>query len=170
MSNPTLIENIVYSEDFANLKETSLRCEEQGQEWHWQGRMVVRGSIKWVEIRSNHELTQDGVVIRRGIVQDITALKKTEKESDARYQSLVERLPLAVVIQNEKNILYANAQATMTLGSKDKNELLGSDVLRFLEADGIEEDSPLPLAWRNLPAAMVEKKCLRRDGKFVDVE
>lgn len=170
MGDPTLMENIVYSEDFANLKETSSRCAEQGLEWHWQGRMVVRGSIKWVEIRSNHELTQDGVVIRRGIVQDITALKETEKESDARYQSLVERLPLAVVIQNEKTIVYANAQATITLGVKEKKDLLGSDVLRFLEADGMEEDSPPPLAWNNLPAAMVEKKCLRRDGKFVDVE
>src|SRR5688572_21290071 len=72
MRDATLMDNIVHQEDVADLAATSARAEQAGSEWNWQGRMMVKGRVKWVDIRSNHTLNADGSVVRRGIIQDIT--------------------------------------------------------------------------------------------------
>src|SRR5687768_15815767 len=64
--------SIVHEEDLLYLKDTALQSREEGVEWHWQGRVRVNGKVKWVEFRSNHEVQPDGVILRRGIIQDIT--------------------------------------------------------------------------------------------------
>src|SRR5687767_8040898 len=71
MSDSALLETIIHNEDINNLRETSATCEKSGSEWNWQGRMWIRGKLRWMEIRSNHELKADKNIIRRGIIQDI---------------------------------------------------------------------------------------------------
>ena len=115
MRDSALLESLIHKEDLEDLRQTSAVCEAAGTEWNWQGRMLVHGIVKWVEIRSNHERKDDGTVIRRGIIQDITERKETAKESEVRYQSLVEHLPIAVIIHKEGTIVFANSQAHVSL-------------------------------------------------------
>ena len=112
MRDSTLMESLIHKEDIEDLWQTSAVSENAGIEWNWQGRMLVHGLVKWMEIRSNHEVKDDGTIIRRGIIQDITERKETAKESEVRYQSLVEHLPIGVIIHKEGTIVFANAQAT----------------------------------------------------------
>ena len=171
MRDATLMESIVHREDINNLEVTSAKSVKAGQEWNWQGRMHVRDKVKWVEIRSNHELRDDGTIIRRGIIQDITERKETTKESEIRYQSLVERLPIGVVIHKEGRLVFANAQAHVILGANKTRSLIGTDVLNFVDP----EHSHRIIGWmkdvsRRLPGAMVEQKYKRLDNKTIDVE
>src|SRR4051812_20753025 len=61
-----VLDNIIHEDDLHYLKDTATESRDRGSEWHWQGRVRVRGEIKWVEFRSNHEVQADGVIIRRG--------------------------------------------------------------------------------------------------------
>lgn len=171
MRDSTLMESLVHKDDIDDLKQTSAVCEVSGTEWNWQGRMLVRGLVKWVEIRSNHEVRDDGTIIRRGIIQDITERKETAKESELRYQSLVEHLPIGVIIHKEGTVVFANAQAHAILCGDGKGSLIGTDMLHFVKA----EHHPYVIRSMRVvkdeaPEAMVEQKYLRIDGEEIDVE
>jgi PAS domain S-box-containing protein len=166
-----VLDDIIHEDDLHYLKDTATESRDRGSEWHWQGRVRVREKVKWVEFRSNHETHADGVIIRRGIIQDITERKETLKESELRYQSLVEKLPIGIVIHNKGNLVFANAQAYSIFGVKASKSLIGKNVLDF-----VHPDYRLKIAERmkevdaGVPVPMMEQKYLRTDGKIVDVE
>jgi PAS domain S-box-containing protein len=170
MQDHAALDAIIFEDDLPYLKETAIASRENEAEWHWQGRVNIRGEIKWVEFRSNHERTPDGTVIRRGIIQDITERKETERESEVRYQALVERLPIGIAIHQKGKVVFANMQAHLIMGAKPK-ELFGTNVVDFVHpeyreivARRMQEMS----AGRSAP--MMEEKYIRLDGKIVDVE
>ncbi len=69
---------------------------------------------------------------------DITKRKKVEeslKESEESYRSLVELSPVAIYIQIEGRIVYANPTGAQLLGAQLPEELYGSGVLDFLHPD-----------------------------------
>jgi len=171
MRDAALMDAIVHPEDLENLEATSAKCEKTAVEWNWQGRMLVHGQVKWVEIRSNHELKTDGTIIRRGIIQDITARKETAKESELRYQSLIERLPIGVVIHKQGKLVFANAHAHAILGADKTRSLIGTDVLNFVDPEYHQRIiRRMKEVAGGLPGVMVEQKYIRLDGKVIDVE
>jgi PAS domain S-box-containing protein len=171
MRDATLMDNIVHQEDVADLAATSARAEQAGSEWNWQGRMIVKGKVKWVEIRSNHTLNPNGSILRRGIIQDITERKETAKESELRYQALVERLPIGVAIYRRGKLLFANTQAHVILGAHKSQNLIGTDVLNFVEPEHHQRIiRRMKEVAEGLPGAMVEQKYIRLDGTLIDVE
>ena len=171
MRDATLMDSIVHHEDVADLTTTSARAEQAGSEWNWQGRMIVRGKVRWVEIRSNHTLNDDGSIHRRGLIQDITERKETAKESELRYQALVERLPIGVAVYRRGKLLFANTQAHLILGADKSQNLIGTDVLNFVEPEHHQRIiRRMKEVAEGLPGAMVEQKYIRLDGRLVDVE
>lgn len=162
--------SIVHEEDLLYLKDTALQSREEGVEWHWQGRVRVNGKVKWVEFRSNHEVLSDGVILRRGIIQDITERKETHKESEIRYQALVEKLPIGIVIHKQGKLLFANTQAYMILGAKP-HELIGTDIIEFVHPDYREKIlRRMQEVAAGVPAPMMEQQYIRVDGRIADVE
>jgi PAS domain S-box-containing protein len=171
MENSMIMDSIVHEEDIANLIETSTESEREASVWNWQGRMMVRGEVKWVEIRSNHEVRNDGVVLRRGIIQDISERMEMLKESELKYQSLVERLPMGIVIYRQNKLVYANAQAHVILGSEKSKDLIDTDVMKFVHPDFQKRITRrMKEVAAGMPAPMVEQKYVRIDGISVDVE
>src|SRR5690606_27827300 len=98
MNDPAVMENLVHPDDLEYLQETSYESERTGTGWSGQGRMYVRGHQPWIEINSNHESLPDGTIIRRGILQDITERRLSAKESEIRYQLMVRRIPIGIII------------------------------------------------------------------------
>ncbi|HEX6890788.1 MAG TPA: PAS domain-containing protein, partial [Chryseolinea sp.] len=47
MRDAQLMDSIVHQEDVNDLMKTSAHAEQAGAEWNWQGRMIVRGKVKW---------------------------------------------------------------------------------------------------------------------------
>ncbi|MFZ6009649.1 MAG: PAS domain S-box protein [Bacteroidota bacterium] len=163
--------DIIHEDDLLSLQDTSSESRENSAEWYWQGRIRHGENIKWVEFRSNHELRADGVIIRRGIIQDITARRETAKESEVRYQALVERLPIGIVIHSQGKLIFANAQAHLILGAKKSKDLIGTDVLNFVHPDFREKIAKrMKEVASGVPAPMMEQQYVRTDGRIVDVE
>jgi PAS domain S-box-containing protein len=166
-----VLDSIIHEDDLPYLKETATESRERSEEWNWQGRVRLNGRIKWVEFRSNHELQSDGSVLRRGIIQDITQRKETLRESELRYQSLVEKLPIGIVIHQKGKLLFANAQAYAIFGAKHPKNLIGSNVLDFVHPEYRERIAERMLEVQaGVPVPMMEQKYLRSDGRAVDVE
>jgi PAS domain S-box-containing protein len=165
-----VMNSLIHPDDFNSLYDSSTVSHLEGKEWYWHGRMIIRGEERWVEMRSNHEKKADQVIIRRGFIQDVTDRKETDREGELRYQSLVERLPIGIVVHNRGKLVYANAQAHVILGAPQK-ELVGTHVLSFIHPgyrDGIMDR--LKEVASAAPARMVEQKFVRLDGKVIDVE
>jgi PAS domain S-box-containing protein len=171
MQDYKLLDSIIHEDDLPYLKDTAIESHQNQDEWHWQGRIVVDDKIKWVEFRSNHELKPDGTIIRRGIIQDITTRKETAKESEIRYQALVEKLPIGIVIHKQGKLLFANSQAHIILGVKKSKELVDTNVLDFVHPEYKESIiRRIKEIESGVPAPMVEQKFVRKDGRVVDVE
>ncbi len=127
--------------------------------------------LKWCEIRSSHELRDNGTILRRGLIQDITIRKESAKESELRYQSLVERLPIGIVIHRNGKLVYANSNAYHILGARRSEDLMGTDVLNFVHpAQRDRVQRRMKEIEAGVPVPMVEQKYLRTDGTLVDVE
>jgi PAS domain S-box-containing protein len=166
-----VFDSIIHEEDFAYLKDTATESRERSAEWHWQGRVWVDGKIKWVEFRSNHELRPEGTIIRRGIIQDITDRKETIRESEVRYQSLVQKLPIGIVIHQRGKLIFANAQAYAIFGIKNGKSLLGTNVLDFVHPDYRQRiGERMREVEGGVPVPMMEQQYIRSDGRAIDVE
>jgi len=171
MKDARVMDAIVHKEDLASMQETSDVSQRDGKEWNWQGRMIVGDKIIWAEVRSNHEVRADGVIIRRGIIQDITERKESAKETELRYLSLVERLPIGVVIHKAGRLIFANMQAHHILGGERGSNIVGTDVLEFVHPDFQHRISRrMKEVAEGMPAPMVEQKYVRTDGRVIDVE
>jgi len=171
LSDASVLDSIVHHEDLSNLLATSEECIREGRDWVWQGRMWVRGDLIWVEVKSNHEVKVDGTIIRRGLIQDITEQKELARQSEQRYLSLVERLPIGVVIHKYGKLIYANAHAYHILGAVKKEGLIGTDVLNFVHPDFHQRIMRRMKEMADgMPSPMVEQRYVRIDGKVIDVE
>ncbi len=165
------LDAIIHKDDIQNLYETSAVSETSGNEWHWQGRIWVGGSLKWVEFLSNHELRSDGTIIRRGVIQDITMRKQSADESEGRYLDSIQRLPIGIIIHKNGKLLFVNAQAHTILGVQDSKERIGTFVMDFVHPEfhkhivkGMQE------AASGVTGVMEEQKFLRSDGTVIYVE
>lgn len=171
LADPNNLYAIVHDEDLPYLKDSSQYSFLNRTDWHWQGRVQVNGRLKWVEFRSNHETNSQGVALRRGFIQDITARKETHKESELRYQALVEKLPIGIVIHRHGKLVFANAQAHLILGTKGSHDLIGTDVLNFVHPDYRESIvRRMQEVASGVPAPMMEQQYIRMDGRIVEVE
>lgn len=171
LADGRVMDAIVDPRDLADLQETTIQSEQSGRDWNWQGRFIVNGRVKWVEIRSNHERTEESVILRRGLIQDITRRKEIAHEEELRYQSLLERLPVGIVIHKQGKLIFANAQAHQILGASKSMELIGTDVLNFVHPDYHSRIiRRMKEVADGLPGPMVEQKYIRVDGRTIDVE
>lgn len=171
VADASRINGLIHPDDYSSMRESSSRCHQEGREWFWNGRMIVDGEERWMEVRSNHE-KRDGVIIRRGVIQDVTDRKEVIREGELRYQALVERLPIGIVVHNHGKIVFANAQAQVILGGADgKANIVGTHVLNYVHPDyrdGILDR--LKEVASVAPARMMEQKYVRMDGRVIDVE
>jgi PAS domain S-box-containing protein len=166
-----VLDAIVHKDDIQNLRETSTVSENSGNEWHWQGRIWVRGNLRWMDFRSSHKLRSDSTVVRSGIIQDITTRKQSADESEERYLDSIQRLPIGIIIHQQGKLLFINAQALAILGILDSKDRIGTFVMDFVHPEfhqhivkGMKE------AAKGVTGVMEEQKFLRSDGSVVHVE
>lgn len=171
MNDPGVMERLVHPDDLEYLQQTSYESEQTGKGWSWQGRMFVRGHQRWIEINSNHEELSDGTIIRRGILQDITERRLSAKESEIRYQLMVRRIPIGIIILDNDEIVFANDMAMQIFGAQRAREL--NDAGRYFFVPEAEREAMvrrMESVRDGIPSNAVERKFVRLDGTEVDVE
>jgi PAS domain S-box-containing protein len=99
-------------------------------------------------------------------------IQKQLKESEERYRSLVELSPDAIVVHREGRFIYVNPAAVELWGASNSRDLLGKSILDVVHPDYHNHVREQIDYIQNLqkPTTLAEQKCLRLDGKQLDVE
>lgn len=92
IKNESLLAGCIHPDDLESFKSSSLESDKALKGWHWEGRIIVDGTIKWIEGKSNPAKTKSGNIIRYGMLLDITEKKIAEQ----RFKLTEERLQLAL--------------------------------------------------------------------------
>ena len=98
-------------------------------------------------------------------------LESKIKESEKLYRGLIELSPSAIFIYVDGIIRYVNSAALHLLGAGDKKEVLGKDILLFVDPSyhqAVNERRKEIESGKR--SELVEEKILRLDGTKVDVE
>ncbi len=111
----------------------------------------------------------------RGVLVDISERKNFEvalKESEARYRSLVEQSPDAIVVHENGRVLFANQAAARIYRAKSIDELIGVPVLDFVHPDQREmvKQRILAIAKTGENQPLIKEKHIALDGTEIDVE
>jgi len=137
------------------------------------------------KVRILGELQEQKLVIRRQLaalehqkyatvnaVAERQYAEQALRESEARYRTLVEMSPVAIVVQVAQEICYVNSAMLHLLGAPSSEDMLGRSLLEFFHPNSREAgrqfmDRTLRRGGRLAP---VEATFLRGDGAEVHVE
>lgn len=134
------------------------------------------GTVRWIRDRSFPIKDHNGEVYRlAGIAEDITATKRMAealRNSEARYRSLVELSPNAVLVTCDGIIVYANQACLNLVRASAPSELLKRDFFSLVP----QESRPrfqarladLTATGEALPS--MEERFVRLDGTVIDIE
>lgn len=105
---------------------------------------IVRkdGSIRWIDLYSSDIFTGDHGISSQVYCgcRDITRLIETEKalrNSEKRYQNLVQNLPGCVIVHRDGIILFVNQSGVDMMG-RTLEELIGTRLFEYLPAESID--------------------------------
>lgn len=102
---------------------------------------------------------------------DSLAKQNALRESEERYEHLVELSPDAIIVHTDGEVTFCNTAAAQLVGAASTTELIGQSVFDYVahESHDIMHCRSVQLRNGESPPA-IEFKCLRQDGSFVDVE
>jgi len=134
------------------------------------------GHYVWVEsvIRAIFDDKTGEFIEIYGITRDISRRKKAEdalRESEDRYRKLVEISPDAVILHRDGKIVYLNPAALNLIGALHSDEIIGKNVLDFIQPDfrdAVSINIKKDLGGDRTPP--IELHMLRIDGTSVIVE
>jgi len=106
----------------------------QGLEVRWKKK---DGSKIWVQLSVIAIPDKDGhSVLFDGFVNDITERKEAEqalRESEERYQRLVELSPDAIIVHTEGIISFVNGAGVRLIGAPDAKSIIGQSIFSFID-------------------------------------
>src|SRR6185312_4021399 len=137
------------------------------------------GSMRWIITRSQTFFEGTGLerhaVRTVGAVADISDARNAEqalRDSEARYQTLIDTVPDPVLVHVDGRYVYANPAALQLLRATNADQIVGSDALSIVHPDSREfADERIRRQQRGEPVPRnVEQRWRRLDGTGVDVE
>ena len=171
LDDTSALDNLIHEEDRRFFHESSNHSLKHANEWRWEGRMYLQGKQRWVEASSNHETKPDGTILRRGILQDITARRISAKESEIRYQTMVKQLPIGILVFVDQEVVFTNESAWQVLGSKSSKDLMGR---HYKDLIHLEQRANALRRMNEVndggTAPLNEQVYLRMDGQEIHVE
>ncbi|MBN9654593.1 GGDEF domain-containing protein [Halobacillus sp. GSS1] len=114
--------------------------------------------------------------IKMGSAQTLKLIEEKErqrKESDSRYESVVETSPDSIFLHDkEDRIIYVNRAGMDLLGADKAIELLGQDIKKFLYNESLEDvrERLKTLLSGGYVKGPIERQIKRVDGSIIDVE
>jgi len=118
------------------------------------------------------QLTSDLLARSIRYAKERAKASQSLRESEERYQRLVEHSPDAIIVHTEGRIVFVNGAGIHLLGAASSAELIGQPLMKFVHAAYRESVSKrILLTLRdNIEIPFAEEKFLRLDGEEIDVE
>ncbi len=118
-SNPTAIFDVVHPDDRKDFLQKNAESIHRLSHFQWEGRLLVKGKLKWVRFESVPRLTPPKQVIWTGIVVDITLQKNLEQEMERReaFERLLTRLSSSFVNVTTENCNRIIEEALRKIGT-----------------------------------------------------
>jgi PAS domain S-box-containing protein len=93
-------------------------------------------------------------------------------QSEHRFGTLIEEAPVAIVMEREGRILYANPQLHQMLKVPLETSLIGSDIGDFIDPESLRENARLTMAQEQSGSVPAERemRVIRRDGVPVETQ
>lgn len=99
------------------------------------------------------------------------SVEQSLKESEARWQTLVDMQPHAILMSDANGIIYANAACHTLLGAKNNKDILGRSILDFISAEFHNEMEERQKGIDGSATSnMLEHEIIRLDGQERIVE
>ena len=94
------------------------------------------------------------------------------RESEERYQRLVELSPDAIIVHADSRIVFINTAGMRLLGATNREQLLGLPILNFIHHDFRDsvENRINRLVEEGVEVPFAEEKLIRLDGTLLDAE
>lgn len=135
---------------------------------------LAGGEIRDVEVHS-YPVDIGGRTVLHSLVRDVTERRTAAAalaESEARYRTLAEYLPIAVLAHQNHEVVFANRAAAALFGASDPDALIGMPSIDFVA------DRDLPLAnarvarvqETGIPNPVIELNFKRLDGSEFPAE
>ena len=135
---------------------------------------LASNEVRDVEVFSS-PLTQRGRTLLHSTIFDITKRKQAEKallRSENQFRTLVESAPVAIVIHTGERLAYANNKALEVFGAHDKENLLGQQVLEWIDPSyrDLARKRIRMVSQDKVSLPPMEYQFVRLDGTPFDVE
>lgn len=108
------------------------------------------------------------------VVEDITERRLAEqalRETKDRYQKLVDGSPVAIVVHDGTDILFANRMTAELLGADNLEQIVATPITKFIHPDSQQlAFDIIESAMSGQKTARAEFKFVRLDGELIDIE
>ncbi|MCG2678528.1 MAG: PAS domain S-box protein, partial [Kiritimatiellae bacterium] len=96
--------------------------------WHWEGRFLVCGTMKWLSCVAQPEGRSDGAILWDGMIIDVSDMKRVEhslKQSKQMLQLVLDTIPSAV-FWKDQDLLYlgCNRVFAQDVGLADPKDIV----------------------------------------------
>lgn len=121
-ANPDLAFQAVHPEDQATMRGHNAACLASGEPFFWEGRLLVRGQVRWVRIQSNPTRMADGSTLWEGVMVDISDLKEREldlRRRETELHAIFNDLPVPIAALShdpDPRTLFVNRRYLEVLG------------------------------------------------------
>ncbi|MFN3840822.1 MAG: sensor histidine kinase [Cyclobacteriaceae bacterium] len=169
----SVCEEIIFTDDRESFNEAFRAGFVAGSEWRWEGRLRIKNTIRWVEIRTSKPATS-GQFLYEGLILDITGRKLQEEErikkDEALFTKLFNTVPLAVVMLDVNGKVLLINRGFNEMFGYELIELRGKNLNDFivpekLQNEGIDLNNLI--ASNNLISVETVRK--HKAGKLVNV-
>ena len=184
MANASVVASIIHPEDLDGARMQFAEAYERGEDCSVQLRVLRGDEYRWIEIHSNHEAVPSGAIIRRGIIQDVTArrmraeqdasrlrmLEDESRKNETLLEQLFQTVPMALVLLSSDGKVTQVNRGFEEMFGYTLEEVKGRSVNDFIVPEDLRHEG---IGLQNMVASshviFRETVRLHRSGRPLDV-
>ncbi|MBF0527861.1 MAG: PAS domain S-box protein [Deltaproteobacteria bacterium] len=175
LRDASLAFELVHPDDLESLVRLHQKVAIADKSFHWQGRFIIHGEIRWFNMESMPTLLENGDSLWNGIINDITDRKLAEQalmQSEARFRSIFEKAHTGIAFADGQGNLLQFNDSFIQLVGYDPTELQGMNFAHFTHPDdlGLEIDKVNEILAGLRDDYRIEKRYITKMEKVIWVD